>query len=162
MVTLPPLMLQDIKDFPYTFQEWLRQVRSIVNGGSGGGVRFTGLDFTASNLTSLLTRNHDDLQNISGGTSGSYIHLKRALTGQKAAYDFGSVGAVSQNTTTLTVTGAQTNDKVVVTPTAILTAPLTVYGYVSAVNTVTIVCVNASAGAVAAGIKTYNVLVMEN
>lgn len=36
---------------------------------------FSTLDFTGSNLTSLETRNHNDLQNIQGGSVADYYHL---------------------------------------------------------------------------------------
>lgn len=38
----------------------------------------TGLNFTSSNLTSIATRNHDNLQNIQGGTTAQYYHLTSA------------------------------------------------------------------------------------
>lgn len=42
---------------------------------------FTDLQFTGSNLTSLVTRNHNDLQNIQGGAAGDYQHLTTAQVG---------------------------------------------------------------------------------
>jgi hypothetical protein len=38
-------------------------------------VSFTTLDFTGSNLTSIETRNHNDLQSIQGGDVDEYYHL---------------------------------------------------------------------------------------
>lgn len=54
MVTLPPLHYQDIKDLPYILQEYLRILRQIVMNG-------------------LL--NHNDLQNIQGGSATERYHL---------------------------------------------------------------------------------------
>lgn len=75
---VPPVPLHDIKDFPYTIQEWLRKVQNAINGSAGSSILFTSLNFTGSNITSILTRNHDDLQNIFGGTSGQFYHLTSA------------------------------------------------------------------------------------
>ena len=179
MPNFTPLQLMDMKKLPYSLQEWLRQLQLLVGGTAGAipwsSINFTGSDFadlqtrlftslqfTGSNLTSIATRNHDDLQNIDGGSAGNYNHLQTALKGTKTAHDFGTVNAVNTATTTLTVTGATTTSAVVVSPTTALTAGLTVYGYVSSANTVTLVCVNASAGNIAAGTKTYNVMVLDN
>lgn len=75
---LPPVPLLDIRQFPYPIQEWFRQVRLALTGGGGAGVLFSSLDFTGSNLTSILTRNHDDLQNMDGGSGSERYHLTAA------------------------------------------------------------------------------------
>lgn len=75
--SLPPLTYSDLKDFPYTVQEYLRQIRNLV-AGTIGAISWTSVSKTGSNLTDLVARNHDDLQNISGGTSGQYYHLTSA------------------------------------------------------------------------------------
>lgn len=158
-MALPPVPLQDIKGLPYTFQEWLRQLRQQVSGI----VSWSSVDKAGSNLTDIVTRNHSDLQNISGGSvSTGYQHLKRALTGTKTTDFGGTISANSVLTTTTTVTGATSGDKVVVSPTSQLNGTLSLYAYVSAADTVTIVLVNQSASSQGVGSKTYNVLVLEN
>lgn len=72
--SLPPFPLQDIRQFPYSFQDWLRRLQSIL-GGSTGMISWVQIDKTGSNLTDLATRNHNQLQNIQGGTSGNFFHL---------------------------------------------------------------------------------------
>lgn len=72
---LPPLPLGDIKNFPYTFQEWLRKINNIL---ASSGISWSLIDFTGSNLTDIQTRNHNDLQNIQGGQAGEYYHLTLA------------------------------------------------------------------------------------
>jgi len=52
------------------------RLQSIKNDPSG--TLFTDLDFTGSNLTSLATRAHNNLQSIDGGTTGQYYHLTSA------------------------------------------------------------------------------------
>lgn len=92
MARLTPLQLMDLKDLPYSLQEWLRQVQILVGGTTGtipwSNINFTGssladiqtrlftaLDFSGSNLTSLATRNHNDTQNKQGGTTNEFYHL---------------------------------------------------------------------------------------
>jgi len=72
MATLIPIPLGDIRNFPYTFQEWLRKINQIL---SVGGVSWSLIDFTGSNITDIQTRNHNDLQNIQGGAAADYFHL---------------------------------------------------------------------------------------
>lgn len=48
------------------FQDWLFLLWKWVLGLAG---RFVDLDFTGSNITSILIRNHNDLQNFQGGSA---------------------------------------------------------------------------------------------
>jgi hypothetical protein len=75
--TLPPVPLRDIKDLPYTLQEWLRKIQQLVSSATGA-IPWIIVDKTGSNLTDLTTRNHNDLQNKQGGTSSEYYHLTSA------------------------------------------------------------------------------------
>lgn len=67
---------------PITSQQWIRYFERLsqsLGGTTAGGVGYyTGLNFTGSNLTSLVTRNHNDTQSISGGSSGERFHLTEA------------------------------------------------------------------------------------
>ena len=67
---------------PITSNLWKRYFERLSNqlgGTAAGGVGYyNGLNFTSSNITSILTRNHNDLQNISGGASGDRFHLTEA------------------------------------------------------------------------------------
>lgn len=58
------------------WNDWYEKLRSLVNNGQN--FLFTNLNFGGSNLTSLATRNHNDLQNIQGGASTDYQHLTTA------------------------------------------------------------------------------------
>lgn len=54
------------------FQDWFNKLRrSLVTIVTS----FSSLDFTGSNLTSIVTRNHNDLTSKQGGTAGEYYHL---------------------------------------------------------------------------------------
>lgn len=69
-----PPPLTDVTN-PDSLLGWLRKVRDWLNEQFRV---FTGLDFTGSNLTSIITRNHNDLQNIQGGAAADYYHLTSA------------------------------------------------------------------------------------
>ena len=76
-----PIAPPPIKDgnFPYSWQEWFRQLRDLIQTSSGA-IPWASVSKTGSNLTEIVTRNHDQLQNISGGgtshlSSGQYTTL---------------------------------------------------------------------------------------
>jgi len=78
---------------PITSPLWKRYFERLSNqlGGAkaGGTGYYNGLDFTASNLTSIVTRNHNDTQNTQGGSSGEKYHLTAAQhTGVTAGGNF--------------------------------------------------------------------------
>jgi hypothetical protein len=70
----PPPKVEE-KQLPQVLQDWLRRFYLTVLGGTGAGTVFNNLDFTASNITSILTRNHNNLQNIQGGAANDNYHL---------------------------------------------------------------------------------------
>ena len=80
------------------------------------------------------------------------------MVGSKT-HDFGSINSGEAATTTLTVTGALTTDRADVNPNAALatatTLGLFLYAYVSAADTVTIVCTNPTAGALNLASNTF-------
>ena len=78
---------------PITSNLWKRYFERLSNqlGGAQQGQLgyFNGLNFTNSNITSILTRNHNDTQNTQGGSSGERYHLTAAQhTGVTAAGNF--------------------------------------------------------------------------
>jgi hypothetical protein len=61
---------------PLDWLSWFNQVYNVIKNYIA---TYTGLDFTGSNITSIVTRNHDDLQNILGaGTT----HLSTSQVNQ--------------------------------------------------------------------------------
>jgi len=68
----PPPMGAPIED--YVWKRWFQRLSENLGTGSTSGT-FTALDFTSSNLTSIVTRNHNDLASIQGGESSQYYHL---------------------------------------------------------------------------------------
>ena len=78
---------------PIESPQWKRYFERLSNqlGGAQQGQLgyFNGLNFTNSNITSILTRNHNDTQNTQGGSSGERYHLTAAQhTGVTAAGNF--------------------------------------------------------------------------
>jgi hypothetical protein len=70
----PPPTGEDVKS--PAFRDWFFKLQKYIQLYATN--MFSGLDFTGSNLTSILTRNHNDLQNIQGGAANDYQHLTTA------------------------------------------------------------------------------------
>lgn len=64
----PPPVKNDPRD--PAFRDWFFKMQRAFS--TLGSFLFTNLDFTGSNITSILTRNHDDLQNLNTAT---HTHL---------------------------------------------------------------------------------------
>lgn len=75
MPGLPPPPAFD-KPGSFAWLEWYRQLRSYVS--QTGSVPWNVVDKAGSNLTDIVTRNHNNLQTIQGGSSGQYYHLTSA------------------------------------------------------------------------------------
>lgn len=73
---LPPAPIKDPRD-SYVWDDWFRKLRDRVTE-SLTTVLWSGINFTGSNITSIVTRNHNDLSNPQGGTSAEYYHLTSA------------------------------------------------------------------------------------
>lgn len=72
-VAPPPTANQDSQ----IWGVWYNQIKDVINR-IGASFSWTLLDFTGSNITDILTRNHNDLQNIQGGGVGEHYHLTLA------------------------------------------------------------------------------------
>lgn len=83
----------------------------------------------------------------------------KAMTAS-AAHNFGSIAALSQASTTITVTGARSGDAVLVTPSAD-TAGIVFSGVVTANDVVTIYAKNYTAGAIDPASTTFRVIVFQ-
>ncbi len=55
------------------WQRWFSDLMKKVT--ATGAILWTQIDKTGSNLTDLVTRNHNDLQSLQGGTAAQYYHL---------------------------------------------------------------------------------------
>lgn len=70
----PPPTRSDSGDFVWI--DWYNKLNNFLN--SGGIVAWTSIDFTGSNLGDIVTRNHEQLNGIQGGTTGEHYHLTAA------------------------------------------------------------------------------------
>lgn len=119
---------------------WLEWYTTLTNFLNETNIPWTNLNFTGSNLTDIQTRNHNDLQNIQGGTTstgtpGKAWHLKGAefigsCTGAGVAISLPGGWTVSGGGGTVTVVHnlATTLYVVVCNPTTVLTTFRTVVG----------------------------------
>lgn len=64
----------------HSWREFFYRLTTYVAQTSGSF--FTGLNFTGSNLASIVTRNHNDLTQIQGGVIGDRHHLTTAQVGR--------------------------------------------------------------------------------
>jgi hypothetical protein len=90
------------------WNDWYERIRTLINNAQIEVV-WANIDFTGSNLTSIATRNHNDLQNVQGGGATERYHLTAAEhTGT------GTGNVVRENTPTLVtpVIGAATGTSV--------------------------------------------------
>lgn len=92
---LPPPPIRDQMD-SYTWEEWFRQLRDRTNS-SLVSVSWSGIDFSGSSITDILSRPHNSLQTIQGGTSAEYYHLTN--TEYTELQRNNNVTSVSANTT---------------------------------------------------------------
>jgi len=74
-MALPPPPIQD-KPGSFTWLEWYRQLRDYVS--TSGSVPWYIINFAGSNITDIALRDHDQLQNVQGGTAGEHNHLTDA------------------------------------------------------------------------------------
>lgn len=97
-VLLPPPPNQPVSD-THEWRDWFYTL--YKNTTSGNGIKFTGLDFSGSNIDDIVTRDHNTLTNLQGGTSLQYFHLTSAEYAAVAG-----LGTMStQNKTAVDITG---------------------------------------------------------
>lgn len=71
-VKLPPLPWSSLPFNSLQWQDWFKDIRKLL---AVDGLPWTTINFNDSNLTDIVTRNHNDLQNIQGGQVGQRNHL---------------------------------------------------------------------------------------
>ena len=75
-VVLPPQPIGVPPDSVF-WNDWYEKLRTTVNNGIVN-VLWSNINFTGSNITSIASRAHNDLQSIQGGAAGEYFHLTAA------------------------------------------------------------------------------------
>ena len=71
-ISLPPIPREPIGE-THSWREWLTRISQVF--ASGSNTFFSNLNFSGSNITSIVSRKHNDLQSIQGGALGDYQHL---------------------------------------------------------------------------------------
>jgi len=72
MAQLPPPPTND-QTGSFAWLEWFRQLRNYIS--TTGSVPWNIINFAGSNITSIASRSHQNLQSLQGGTTGQYYHL---------------------------------------------------------------------------------------
>jgi len=83
---IPPAPVGTLPGSSY-WNDWYEKIRTLINSGTISQL-WSSIDFTASNITDIVTRAHNNLQSFQGGTAGEYYHLTSAqntLVGQLAS-----------------------------------------------------------------------------
>ena len=71
---IPPAPIQNKTFNSAVWNEWFRQMRDQANS-SATTVPWSIINFTGSNITSIATRDHNDLTTKQGGSVGEYYDL---------------------------------------------------------------------------------------
>ena len=73
---IPPAPIGALPGSSY-WNDWYEKLRNLINSGTISQL-WSSIDFTASNITDIVTRAHNNLQSFQGGTGGEYYHLTAA------------------------------------------------------------------------------------
>jgi len=108
---LPPVPKEPIEPDSRIWREWFNKVRNVIVGTAQGVISWASLNFDGSNITDIVTRNHNDLQTIQGGTANQYYHLTATqltnlgtVTTVSVATSNGFAGTVATATSTPVIT----------------------------------------------------------
>ena len=74
MADLLPPMPVGVPPSHSFWNDWYEKLRTLINTGSVS-VLWGNINFSGSNLTSIVTRAHNNLQSMQGGSAGEYNHL---------------------------------------------------------------------------------------
>jgi len=72
MAYLPPPPVQDSPG-SYAWMDWYRQLRNYIS--QSGSVPWNVIDFAGSDIVNIVSRSHQNLQSLQGGTTGQYYHI---------------------------------------------------------------------------------------
>lgn len=75
-VLLPPTPIGSPPGSDF-WNDWYEKLRQLINNGAVT-VTWANINFTGSNITSIASRAHNNLQSIQGGAAGEYFHLTAA------------------------------------------------------------------------------------
>jgi len=108
---LPPIPKEPIEPNSHVWREWFNSIRNVIVGTAQGVISWASLNFDGSNITDIVTRNHNNLQTIQGGTANQYYHLTATqltnlgtVTTVSVATSNGFAGTVATATSTPVIT----------------------------------------------------------
>lgn len=136
----------------HEWRDWFFKLYSYTT--TAGSQAFNGLSFLGSNITSIVTRNHNDLTLIQGGDSLNRYHLTSAQQASVASLPtFGTMA--TQNASSVAITGGTVTATVGLTNTTGTTVGAT--GTASALPALPVGYVAITIGGVAYKMPYYNV-----
>ena len=136
----------------HEWRDWFFKLYTYTT--TAGSQAFNGLDFLGSNITSIVTRNHNDLTLIQGGDSLNRYHLTSAEYASVASLPtFGTMA--TQNASAVAITGGTVTATVDLTNTTGTTVGAT--GTASALPAQPVGYVAITIGGVAYKMPYYNV-----
>ena len=97
MAGLPPPPVND-QPGSFAWLEWYRQLRNYVS--TSGSVPWYIINFSGSNITDIASRDHNNLQNVQGGTAGQHYHLTAAQHAALTAGNHNDLSGLQGGTST--------------------------------------------------------------
>lgn len=94
---LPPPPVND-QPGSFAWLEWYRQLRNYVS--TSGSVPWYIINFSGSNITDIASRDHNNLQNVQGGTAGQHYHLTAAQHAALTAGNHNDLSGLQGGTST--------------------------------------------------------------
>ena len=109
---LPPIPKEPIEPTSHVWREWFNSIRNVIVNTAQGVIAWASLNFAGSNITDIATRNHNSLQTIQGGTSGTSIlygngsgGFSNVTIGSGVSFTTGTLSATGSGGTITSVTG---------------------------------------------------------
>lgn len=103
---IPPAPVGALPGSSY-WNDWYEKIRNLINSGTLAQL-WSSIDFTASNITDIVTRAHNNLQSFQGGSAGEYYHLTSAQNTTVGTLTSGTYTPTLSNTTNLDASTAYT------------------------------------------------------
>jgi hypothetical protein len=105
-----PPVLESNQD-SYMWRHWFRQLHDYIT--RAGQLGWSQLNFTGSNITSILSRDHNQLQGLQGGSASEKYHLTAAEYGSLSSPTGITISDAGGDTTTwVALVGTQTGTSV--------------------------------------------------
>lgn len=74
---ITPVPFGDLKQMPLGYQMWYQRIRDYTNSLSSS-ILWSDINKAGSNITDIVSRDHNNLTNIFGGNTSDYYHITQA------------------------------------------------------------------------------------